>query len=152
MVSENNFIIQDVIDKIKKAIDEFRMDEEEQIDGKYYVESSCICAELANGNVIDKVVEKYLFKDSVILTNKQYEELNKGIEIFEEDFKGIDEAFAEMSSAVKKLLIGACQAQMNSKQKIAEDILMPIKELCQERGTITFDDLYFLYKRFNVGV
>lgn len=152
MVSENNFIIQDVIDQIKKAIDEFRLDEEEIVDGKYYVESSCICAELANGNVIDKVVEKYFSKDSVILTNKQYEKLNKGIEILDDDFKEIDNAFAEMSAAVKKLMIGAYQAQMNSKQKIAEDILMPIKELCQERGTITFDDLYFLYKRFNVGV
>lgn len=131
MISENNFIIQHMIDQIKKAIDEFRMEEEEQINGKYYVDSGCICAELANGNIIDNVVEKYFPKDSVILTNKQYKELNAGIEIFEEDFKGIDDAFAEMSSAIKGVIIGIYQAQKSSEKKVAKDILQGLEAMLE---------------------
>lgn len=34
----------------------------------------------------------------------------------------------------------------------AEEILLPIYELCKERGSITIDDVFFLFKRFHVEV
>ena len=39
-----------------------------------------------------------------------------------------------------------------SRKETAREILLPIYELCKVRGTITFDDLYFLYKREGVEV
>lgn len=64
-----------MIEGIKKAIDTFRMEEEEQMDGKWYVNSSYICAELSNGNIVDNVVRKYIPDGAVVLTREELEEL-----------------------------------------------------------------------------
>lgn len=49
-----------------------------------------------------------------------------------------------------------CKLRKKSESEIehdtAEKILLPIYELCKERGSITIDDVSFLFKRFHVEV
>ena len=62
-------------DELKKAIENFRLVEEEEINGNNYVNSTTIVAELVVGNVIDKVVDKLIPDGAEILTKQEIKQI-----------------------------------------------------------------------------
>lgn len=62
-------------DELKKAIDNFRLEEEEEINGEFYVNSTTIVSELEIGHDIDKVVDKLVPDGAEILTKQEIKQI-----------------------------------------------------------------------------
>ena len=101
--------------------------------------------------VAQKLIEHYQLKlpeDSVVLSREEYEMLANQYKALEIKYNNLSDNYRLCKDANETLKRNAIAIR----KETAKEILLPIYELCKVRGTITFDDLYFLYKREGVEV
>ena len=96
--------------------------------------TSCdgICGWTMQAETIYNAGYRKVPEDAIVLTKEELDKLH----IFD------DEMFERILNYERE----------KGRKETAKEILFPIYELCKVRGTITFDDLYFLYKREGVEV
>lgn len=69
---------------IKNAIDQVRYDNEKEINGRWYINTTVLVGEIVTSNVIDDIIDKHIPDGSVVLTKEELKKMDKYVDITED--------------------------------------------------------------------